>query len=369
MDEGQERPPLRGRLLALLIAVVLAAATLVYLFYQQPSPVSLNEELLQTNHEFGTANTYMKQRDYASAKAAYERALALAENPQQEGLIRFNIARATEYAFQFESAIDMLKDIAADERYTPRHRAYAVQEIGLMRTVYPWEHAIPEATFRGEPYASFAEGVDENEAYAQLFRYAVSFSPLSLSYVHEAYWETEQLASLGSTTTPEAEERLGRILDALAASVEDKDRLLSNMQERLTYGPRIPHMEARLTERLADLEVDGFTHTRADELHASAVQLASVGFMPGNLFVYHYALFLARAYGDERQDDIRKLVAIFTPQNQDQIIPPVPEVIRLAQIEPALLPDKEALQAIARIAPTFDAYLRSLGWDESDFAN
>ena len=97
--------------------------------------------------------------------------------------------------------------------------------------------------------------------------------------------------------------------------------------------------------------------------------MASVGFKPGNMFVYRYAVFLAETYGEGRQEDIRQLVSIFTPQNQSDIVPAIPEVISMTRLEPALERGKRALLAVARVAPTFKTYLLSLGWDESDFAN
>lgn len=369
--EQKRRIPRRGLLIILLVVVLLAVVAIAsyLMFYKQPVPMSLNDELLATNHEFSAAYTYMKERDYASAKAAYERALSLAKNSQEAGLIRFNEARATEYSWDFTSAIKELKDIAANATYTGRIRAYAVQEIGMMRTTYPWEATIPDETFSGDPYTSFKQGVDENQAYERLFTYAVSLSPLSLSYMYEAYWETDQVVALGATTTPEAQALLGRVHDALSGSLIDKSRFMANLYERVTYGPRLPDAEARLTERLAALGADGFTNAHADELYATAVQMGSVGFKPGNLFVYHYALFLARTYGDARQDSIRQLVSIFTPQNKSNIVPDIPKLIGMAQHESAPGGDKQALRTIAQIAPTFKEYLQSLGWNESDFAS
>src|SRR3989344_5914400 len=72
-----------------VVAVLAVGAYIAYSYVMRPSqrysvadPVS--DILRRTNSDFNLAGTYVKQFDFANAKASYERALAEAEDVAQE---------------------------------------------------------------------------------------------------------------------------------------------------------------------------------------------------------------------------------------------------------------------------------------------
>jgi len=370
----EKRPSYSIYIVLIGIGIIVVGAYFAYQYFYTATPVSKYSEtnpvsnvLRQNFSDFGLAGTYVKQFDFKNAKAAYERTLPLAQDAYQEAQVRFNIALMDSYLGNHADAIAAFKEIAADERYYPMIRAYAVQEIGAMRTTYPLIKDIPTKTFAGQPFASFKDANNEPLAYAKLFEYAVSIYSLSLSHASAAYWYAKELESLQSTTTPTAQAYIVSISQHLESAQTDLKRLQANLNES-SYVALFFLREAITTDLMTKLGIESYSSAAAEALYKKALDASRVaGFKQGNFFAYAYADFLAVTYGTARSSDIRTILAVFTESNATNIAPALRTLFASAATSTSLQSKKSEIVRLGRLAPDFKTYLISLGWNESDF--
>jgi len=359
---------------ALFISIIAALSVGAYIMYQhffvKPSARysdtnTVGTVLQRINPAFNLATIYMNNHDFAKAKAAYERSLLAAEDSAQEAQIRFNIARTEELLKDGSPALVTLKQIAADERYYPVIRATAVQEIAMMRTAFPLGDDALEDIFKGEPYASFREGVGERVAYAKLFEYATSIHPLSLSYAFAAYLRAEELRVIG-TTTPEAAAHIDAIRAHLAATQDDLPRLLANPNEAISAA-RLYRQQAMTIALMTELGVPGYSNETAESYFQRAMNTTSTIGYHSQAFAFQYAVFLVDAYGERRADDVRALLSVFTSDKASTVAGSSRDIFAAARTKSSLSDTRSRLVRVAKVDQAFKAYLITLGWNESDF--
>ncbi|MCE9541238.1 soluble NSF attachment family protein [Candidatus Kaiserbacteria bacterium] len=363
--------------LALFVVASLAAGSIFYYnsiprhkveTYSTPHTVA--SVLVQQNRDFSIAETYRNQKEYQKALEYYQKALLTSQDVSQEAQIKFDIALMTELLDNYTDAIQMYKQIAANPGYYAEVRAYAVQEIAIMsNNFYDAVHEIRAETFKDQPYASFLHDDDYTAAYAKLFEYAVSIYPLALSESYIAYGYAKKIAALNAaTTTPEGEENVLHITQALQAAQSDVSRMQQTPREASVL-PAVFSREAQVVAYMAKVGVPGYTLSQAEDLYNRALAgNAVLGVQPGSFQAYTYALFLAQNY-PTRLGDLKNILSIFSTQNSQDIAPDVEIFYKTIRTDKTQASNKKDTALLGRLDPAFKAYLISLGWRESDFAS
>ncbi len=341
-------------------------------FFSKPNYSATNsptEVLKKENPDFNKANFYRKQGKYSEALTSYKTALGGATDSVQEAQIKFNIGLMLEFSGQYVPAIQMFKEVAANPAYTNIIKAYSVQEMGRMyHTYYGSTKIITDEIFKDAPYKDFMVG-DEKLAYRKLFEYASSFYPIALteSFIANSYSGELFYTLKGASTTPEGKTAIASASLALLKANQYMEQVKNDPTEAALFG-EIYSREALVVGQLAASNVPGYTNEQAEALHKKALSYAGVNnVLPGNFFVFKYALFLVMNFGQERAGDLQKLLAVFSVANSAQIDKNVVYFYKIARTNPVLTTSKEALVRMGTIDPAFKAYLLTLGWVETDF--
>lgn len=365
------------------VAVILAAglaAGVYYFYFRAPHPkksiyagTTVNKVLAAQNPDFVSGVSFIQSADFKDALASFEKALPNAHDSSQQGLIEFYIGLMNERLGNYSVAIDDYKAVGANAKYYPLIRAYAVQEIGLMHHTYYGADAVPaiiQATFTGDPYASFKQGSNYEASYLKLFQYAAGIYPLATAESYVAYGYAKDLQGLqGATTTAAGQSDVLQIAAALRAAKADLPRLMANPYEA-SYAPDTLSREATAEWYLVAYGVPGYSDSEIESLYMRSMGLLSAaGGKPGSFIAWKYAVFLDRAYGKSRAADILKLLAPFSVSSVDKIDPLVAVFLKQLPSNTAMAQERELTKLLGELDPDFKSYLISLGWHASDFSS
>ncbi len=360
----------------LLLAIVLAVVVIWFLYNSSKTPgysgtrtpVSV---LKARNQDYALAQTYFDQGKYDLALKSFQKSLTEASDEAQKVQIQLDIAAAHQLLGNYTEAIIQYKSVAADTSNRDGLRAYAVQELGIMRDLH-YEQDVREKilaeTFKGSPYDSFKKDGNVNLAYTKLFEYAASIYPLAMSEARVAYGYSNELITTlrGATTSPQGQDYLARISESLKAADSDLKRMENNSVDAL-FIPSVLVREGMALQRLASLGIGTMEDAEA-YFQKGMERDALIGVRPGSYNAFNYAAFLASAYGKKRAVDIQNLLAPFKAGNEAGIARTIPGFYRNARSNPALSVSKSSLVLMAQIDLDFQKYLISLGWKSSDFS-
>ncbi len=365
--------------LALGVLFVIAVALLVYWFAavrsqnQYDASRTPYKVLTQEDQSFSHAMTLMKAGQYDEAKQALQASLANASDPQAEAQIRFKIALATEESGDFANAIAQYKSIASNERYFKQIRAYAVQQLASFYYTYNYSHPeVSDEIFKDSPYAEMAQGVDTEMALRRLNEYASSLYLLAPSLMRQADWYATDLSKTlhNASTSPAGIADIAKIKELQSQAQPELDRMRKDANET---GPLIDALtrEGIVERKLATAGVAKIEDVIAPFRDALSLS-ATAATVPGQDSYprYLYAAALATFYGESRADEIISTVSTLKPVTgvKNTYVQSVEGFFRSVRRNNQAQYNHMALIKIADIAPSFKAYLISLGWQPSDFA-
>jgi tetratricopeptide (TPR) repeat protein len=359
------------------VAIALIAG---WFFYTQDSKAPVysvkntpQAVLTALNRNYAEAAAYKKEGKYALALESYEKALSAAQDNFQATQIKFNIAGTNEKLGNYTEAIRALKEIALDTTNRAVARANAVQEIGLIYSIYSTavdagtREQILAETFKDAPYDSFKDGNSVNVAYTKLYEYAASIYPVGVSEARIASGYTGELLNTlkGATTTPEGKAYAAIIRQSLAAADADIQRMKSIPGEAVLV-PATFVREGAVLGRLAT--IGAATAKEAEPyFRAGLAYDSALGNKPGSFNTFNYAAFLVDQYGMARSADIQTLLAVFNVDTKAAVYLDIARFLDSARTDATLAHTKQDARTMARISPSFKTYLLSLGWKASDF--
>lgn len=331
------------------------------------------EQLESSNKDFATAQTYASSGDYSSALTFYQKALVETSDPTLSAQIEYDIAYADIQIGNYETAITSLKQIAAaNVTAWPIMSAYAAQELSNIQYFAPPAQvsAINAEVFSGTPYASFGPSATTtiSEAYFNLYKYVAGIYPLGVSESRIASWyANDLLINLhGATTSQQGVQDIKAIQSSVNAATADVDRVKN---QPAAVGD-IPEVLSRAGLALGYLAYLGVGSPLAAEVNFENAQhfATVIGEAPGDDYVFRYAVFLELLYGKTRAADIINILAPFKAGNGANIGQDMVNTFTETGKNPGDSPiTYQHCVALARIDPSFKAYLISLGWQSSDF--
>ncbi|MEK7662175.1 MAG: hypothetical protein AAB355_01575, partial [Patescibacteria group bacterium] len=282
---------------------------------------------------------------------------------EEEAEIKFKIADAKYQAGNISGAIADIKESAANEKYSKRSRAYAVEFMALMFVAYGKTEATAEI-FKDEPYKAMYNPKDIYLSYRKLFEYSSSFYPVAVSQAHIANWYANRTLFLLSKEKVPSAETLSEI-EAMKIIIRnnlvnvDKDIELTK-----TFSGGMSILVSVALERKAIVVGKmvragdtsfGDPERLFEEAHAAHL---SRGVYDGYNF-YHQASFLAFAYGDKRKADIQKLLSNYYANDKYKN---TPVFNFFAKEKNNVLGSKPILIKLSALDPNFKKLLIELGW-------
>lgn len=358
------------RPVAIAIGALIIVAIVAWWYAQGPR-YSLEdtpyEALTEQSTAFSEAEQLYKEGRFTEARAKYESALVSALDPIQEGQIHVKIAHTWRGDGDFIKAIGLYKAIADNARNIKFVRAYAIQNMAVLYDLNG-DAAITDEIFKGEPYVSMLEEGNVPQAYVRLYEYASSFYPLALPELRVASWHAQRLIDARNkrVTLEQPEIDASKILihEKLKNADADIERI-RNDQNEVRMLPEIFKRRAVLLGKMA--YIGETTFTEADDAFVQAMNVYTATGRPGadGMVRYYYASYLLGLL-KPRHEDLRSVLGPFYAPDSPYASSTAVSFFRSERTN--ALRQKYVLTGFGRIDLNFQAFLKTLGWTEADFA-
>ncbi len=361
MEEKNETS--RVFLVLLIVATIIGVTGFVYWSFQKSteSQKPLYTQLLEKNDEFASGEGLFNSGKYDEAATQFRLALEKAEDYKEEGQLKYKIAQAESSGSNPIGGIALFKEVAANENYTPVIRAYAVQSMGNL--IYSYNTSeIKNEIFKDEPYASFLAEGDDTLARRKLFEYASAFYPLGISELRIAKWYSTEILKLTESgrTDEETKNNIEEMKMIVRQNLANADTFLLDITNDVQSRHQVAEVWHRKGAVLGDLFLSSdTTFPNPEEAYKQALAFSTIRVGNESAAKYSYAVFLAKMYGEERADDIKKLLNDFYTSSKYK----GNNMERMIRNEKNnLLGNRDDILLLAKIDNQFEAYLKTLGW-------
>jgi len=350
-----------NRILLILLASVFVIGTVVFVYYNfsQKPQESFYQSLLGKNESFAYAEGLLKSGKYSEAADHYRLALAEAEGYKEEGQLKYKIAISLGEGNNPLAAVPLLKEIIANENYTPTIRAYSVQQIGHFLYSYNSEE-LKNEVFKDEPYRSFIADGDYFAARRKLFEYGSSIYPLGIPELRIAKWYSEEILRLQKLDGDENTQKTDEMKDIVRQKIANADRYLTSIvtdEQARSYVAEVLYRKANVQ---ADLYLTGDKNLGdPEETYRKSLTIATLRVGQESSAKMYYAMYLARMYGEERSEDIKNILKDFYVGNK---YASTNTVRSIKGEKDGKLGLKSDILLLARIDTSFGEFLKSLGW-------
>jgi hypothetical protein len=325
------------------------------------------EDAIASNQYFASGEELRLARKYTEAIAAYEQALGLSQSAREEGMIKLRLAIAKERGSAEDQieAIQLFKEIAANESYSDNVRAYAVFDMAEFLSTSAFAPVLANEAFKDAPYATMRSD-DTPLTYRKLAEYASSFYPIAEAEFHIALWYANEVAQLKRAATPDTQQ-IAADTAVVRARVESGDKDLVRIQSQHdNLDATIPYVLLQKAKTLGVMENAGESVGDAEDAFRKTIVSYATNLDPNaDGFVrYFYALYLNRKEGTAARERVK---ALLNPLYADSGYAGRPFEGFLEGSRTNLPSAKAAIQVLAKIDAGFKTYLTSLGWTAADF--
>jgi hypothetical protein len=365
--------------LLILIAVGFFAFSLFGNPIQKPSYSltdpnnSIYTALRQSNESFSEGSRLMQSGKYGDSIEKFEQALSKTSDPAEEALVKMHLAVAKEKNNLFADyvqAVPILKDIISNQKYPAISRAYAIQELGLMSVVFA-DPRLDDEIFADAPFKELRVDGDAELSQRKLFEYAAEIYPLGASEAQVARWYSSAL--MKSYLEKAADKKLPQdtvdkykeeIRTRLHAADADFDRIKDGSEQ--SYAAQILSLMAFSVGRMQVMGDTSFGDMTP--LYVQALQSYKVTnsqpYMDG-FTRFNFAQLSNRLKQGKDSAGIASILEPFYATNV-YANSPIERFFKNSHANTAS-PDYANIAGLGKVDPKFAAYLKNLGWKDSDF--
>lgn len=309
-----------------LVAICFLVATGYYIYIknvknQSAGPNNLYTNLMSSNPAFLLGEQFFVKNNLTEALKEYERALTFARSKPEEGQIKNKIAAVKERMGDIVGAIDVSKEVVADEAHGKISRAYAVQFMGqLLFSIRPLTEKdyIAKEIFKDSPYKELVSTTDESVSYRNLFDYASSIYPLALSELRSAYWYADSISvlkqkpSLSASDKEKIKEYLRIIHRKMELADADITRVKKTENENIILTVAFIR-KALINTRALQAGEEYVGMVTPESVYEEALSYLGAEGMTNNEATvrYSYAIYLANRYGKDKGGQIGSLISDF----------------------------------------------------------
>ncbi len=353
-----------------LVLLLIGGAVFIYKPWQRTG--SLASQSLRLNVDYVQAENLYTEKRYGEALASYQAALARTKKINEEIFLKLKIAEMMRGSGRNLEAVDYLKEIATNSRYTdvsPEVTEARAYSLVVLASIYnsTRDPAVAARTFSGDFWRDFLKAEDGNRidiAYRRMAEYAVVSSPQPdlVAIAQVARWYALEIRYLqydGETPEEKAliQDYTDKARSALAfidSRLEDRTSYYNNWQQHVQ--PTVMRLKAVIVSILIDAGEDSLPDP--EEIFKQAVALPQPSWMKVQA-EFSYAIYLADRYGAERRDDIGNLLASFYTASSTEFNSQ--EWIASQKANPSPTTARQ-LRLLADIDPQFSAFLQNAGW-------
>lgn len=306
-----------------IVVFITALGYLVYLNYKGLSvlPSNLFTNLMNSNPAFSLGEKFFSDGNMNEALREYERALSFPQSKPEEAQIKNKIAAVKERLGDIAEAINISKEVVANESYGEIPRAYAAQFLGqLLFSVRPSaeKEYISKEIFKDSPYKELASTTDDSVSYRNLFDYASSIYPLALSELRSAYWYADKIFTLKqkSVLSTDDKEKIKEYLVVVSQKIKLADADISRVKQTENEDMVLPVSfirKALVNTRIlqAGETYDGMI--MPENVYEEAISYLSTKGETNNEATvrYSYAIYLANRYGKDKGGQVKSLIGDF----------------------------------------------------------
>ena len=347
-------------IITLAVAIVSGIVGIIW-YFQRAETGSFYTQLLEKNEEFSYAEGLLKSGEYDEATDYFKLALEKAEGYKEEGQLKYKIALSESNGSKPIDGIVLLKEVAANENYTPTIRAYSAQRIGSLLYSYNTPE-IKEEVFKDDPYKGFIADGDYSLALRRLFEYASAFYPLGVSELRIAKWYSAEVLrlSIKGVSDNETRNKIDEMKSIIRQRLVNADKYLFDIAKDEQVRVYVPEVLYRKGNVLADLYLSGDKNFGdPEESYKQALSVLNISPSAEAAAKVRYAIFLARMYGKERIKDILSLLRDFYSGTKYESTGTVRSI---GNEKNDILGNKDDYLLLARFDPQFAQFLRTLGW-------
>lgn len=364
-------------IIALAVLIVILGG-LVYYFYLKPAKFDFRQAYIETQ------NLHYQGREQEAVKMLEDKVIPNAPDKRWEAIVKITLA-ASYFNIDFQKGISLFKEIAANESYPGFQRAYAVfymANILILDDRGP--NPLADAIFSGEPYASFLTSSVPRPKASQIFvggrrlyQYASSFYSLPASEYRIAEWYAKTaLHAVNNPEYPPLRSVSSKIADAKIHLQKGDDAFIANLILNDTDKGYAQWVKGETLAMLAEVEKDSSYNQAAETAFKESLNFLKTNTEPNtqyknSLFLwanFYYAVFLERAYGNSRANDIKTLTAsinelISKPKGEGGPLGFVRYLTRIGRTTTNIdFYERQSALLLAKRDAAFASLLKELGW-------
>ena len=350
-------------LVVLAVVVVIGVLSFVYWPFQKSTELQkpFYVQMLEKNKEFAHAEGLLKSGKYDEAASYFKLALDKAEGYKEEGQLKHKLAISKSLGSRPIEGIALLKEVIANENYTPMIRAYAVQQLAHLLSAYNTSE-IRDEVYKDEPYKSFLAEGDYPLALRRLYEYSSSFYPLGVPELRIARWYSTEVLKLvqGGGSDEATKNNIEGMKSIIRQKLANADKYLleiSTDEQARSYTAEVLYRKGAV---LGELYLAGDTSFGDPEAtFKKALELSAIRAGQESAAKLRYAVFLAEMYGEERVDDIKKLLSDFYVGTK---YASTNTVRSIKNEKDGTLGNRDDYLLLASMDAQFAQFLRTLGW-------
>lgn len=346
-------PHIRNYLfLYLFIAICVITVGFLFVYpslsvFFTPPKLSTAEFVRKNNPSFMKGYEALSQGNFVDAAKYFELALTQVQDTKQEAYIKNFQGYSLGLAGEYEKGIDELKSVASNETYADTHRAYALEFMGEIYYLKNKDPRVTSLIFNSPPYSAFLAGKDVEGAYKKLYEYAQTLFPTG-----NASYRLSVINFYKDSTSTAANIKI-----ALPA-IQDEIIILNGLgvTDGAFYTDK--YLKIAILEGLLALKGDN-AGSGVEKSFQKAVSIVPIGTNEYLRASYFYALFLSQKYGQNRSQDIARLLTPFYDPAYKNTTFYRFLADRQNQENQQL---KMNIQSVAQVDQRFKTLMESLGW-------
>ena len=365
----------KNTLLIFSVILVLFLSIVLTFFYKQNRDKKtlddshILENLVEENKNFSLGENFLKTSDGANALKYFQEALKEAKSLDEEAQIKYKIALSYDLLGDPTIVVTLLKEIISNTNYKAPIRAYALQYMARLFNI-SGDANIHTEIFKDAPYADFYKEKDLKLAYLRLYEYGSKIYPLGIIEMRIADWYADSVSKAlreekGDATKlakqPSRQATLEKEREIIRKKIVSADMDIQKTRSDVatrTYVPEILFLKGNV---LAKLHLAGdFSLGNPEDAYKESLEAAQGNIAFEAAARYHYASFLARAYGKDRRDDVKKLLSAFYA---DTAFSNSAMYKVIAREKNNALGLKNHIVLMASLDPEFKTLLRQMGWE------
>lgn len=371
--------------LTIILFVAVLTVAVFYYLYQKKEQVQPATNF--TEARAAAKDLIYKKGDNRAAVDALETLLGTASSEDQEALLKTDLAFTYLRLRDFKKGAALFKEIAENKEYSPARRAYAVKAMAdwFMLGSRAIGDGFADTIFSGDKYSGFMVATTTSKntkvliGIRRLYDYSASISANAVSKYRSAEWFAKFVANSKLDKNVVPKDSAANYIELIKKNISDGDELFlvgfaeGASKTELGYAKWV---QAETLGIFGELAGEKEFFVKADNAFKDSLSLLASSNEPDIFYKksnmlwadFYYAVFLSRAYGKSRENDIKTLIGDIVTSSKDEKASGLGLFRYLKRLGTFKPPggmqayDIAGALSLAKIDKDFASLLKNLGW-------